>query len=63
MIYGRFNCVTSRVKVLDELEKKEEDEQFWNANTLIGTAILKSGHPTYGLRYREPIIHVHLLCM
>ena len=28
-----------------------------NANILIGAAILKSGHPTYGLRYRKPIIH------
>ena len=27
-----------------------------NANTLIGAAILKSDIPTYGLRYREPII-------
>ena len=26
-IYGRFNCVTSRIKVLGELEKKEEEEQ------------------------------------
>ena len=27
MIYGRFNCVTSRVKVLGWLKKKEEKEE------------------------------------
>ena len=29
-----------------------------NANTLIRAAILKSGHPTYGLRYCKPIIYI-----
>ena len=27
-----------------------------NANTLIGAAIMKSGHPYIWVRYREPII-------
>ena len=37
-IYGRFNCVTSRVKVLAKVgwlkKKEEEDEQFWISTVL-----------------------------
>ena len=29
MVDGRFNCVTSYVKVLGWLKKEEECEQFW----------------------------------